>query len=126
VVVVEEKSNGAKNQFKTERLGLLTNMSVVVLINGGSASASEILAGAIRDDLYIKLVGEKTFGKGTIQEPEELEGGAGIHITTAKWLTPSGYWVNEKGLEPDIKIEDNLKTTEDEQLQKAIEVLNSQ
>ncbi len=126
VVVIEERSDGAKNPFKTDRLGLLTNMSVVVLINGGSASASEILAGAIRDIQHIKLVGEKSFGKGTIQEPEELDGGAGLHITTAKWLTPSGYWVNEKGLEPDVKIEDNLETTEDEQLQKAIEVLNSQ
>lgn len=125
VAVIEEKSDGAKNQFKTERVGLLTNMSVAVIINGGSASASEILAGALRDIQHIKLVGEKSFGKGTIQEPEELGGGAGLHITTAKWLTPSGYWVNEKGLEPDIKIEDNLKTTEDEQLQKAIELLNS-
>jgi carboxyl-terminal processing protease len=126
VAVIEEKSNGIRNEFKTERIGLLSNTKVVVLINGGSASASEILAGALRDGKNIKLIGEKTFGKGTIQEPDELPGGAGIHITTAKWLTPSGYWVNEKGLEPDFKVEDNVETTEDEQLQKAIEFLNSQ
>ncbi len=126
VAVIEEKSDGTRNGFKTERIGLFSNIKVVVLINGGSASASEILAGALRDNLHLKLIGEKSFGKGTIQEPDELSGGAGIHITTAKWLTPSGFWVNEKGLEPDIKIEDDVKTAEDEQLQKAIEVLNSQ
>jgi carboxyl-terminal processing protease len=126
VAVIEENSNGARDELKTERIGLLTNMKVVVLINGGSASASEILAGAMRDNSHIKLIGDKSFGKGTIQEPDDLGSGAGLHITVAKWLTPSGYWVNEKGLEPDIEIEDNAKTTEDEQLQKAIDVLNSQ
>lgn len=124
-VVTEEGGDKTQASYKVERVGLLQNMSVVVLINQGSASASEILAGALRDDKKIKLVGETSFGKGTIQEPEDLEGGSGIHITIAKWLTPSGYWVNEKGLEPDVKIEDDPKTTEDEQLQKAIETLNS-
>lgn len=125
VAVIEEKANGDKNEYKTTRLGLLTNMPVVVLINKGSASASEILAGALRDDKKVKLIGDTSFGKGTIQEPQQLDNGAGLHITIAKWLTPSGVWVNEKGLEPDVKIVDDPKTTEDEQLQKAIEVVKS-
>lgn len=125
VVVIEERGDGSKSEYKVERMGLLTNIPVVVLINEGSASASEILSGALRDIRKIKLVGEKSFGKGTIQEPAQLDNGAGIHITVARWLTPSGYWVNEKGLEPDVEIEDDPKTSEDEQLQEAIKLLES-
>lgn len=122
-VVIEEEANGVRTEFKVESLGKLVNVPTVVLINQGSASASEILAGALRDVRGIKLVGEVTFGKGTIQEPRQVDGGAGLHITIARWLTPSGFWVNEKGLDPDIKIEDNTDTSEDEQLLKAIELL---
>ena len=123
VVVTEERGDGTKNEFEVERLGLLINMPTVVLINEGSASASEILAGALRDVRKVTLVGQKTFGKGTIQEPIEMEGGSGLHITIARWLTPNGTWVNEKGLEPDVNIEDDTNTPEDEQLDKAIELL---
>jgi carboxyl-terminal processing protease len=122
-VVVEQKGDGSRNDFVVERIGYLTNMPTIVLVNEGSASASEILAGALRDVRNIKLVGDKTFGKGTIQEPQELDSGSGLHITIAKWLTPSGTWVNEKGLEPDFAIEDDTTTTEDEQLLKAVEIL---
>jgi carboxyl-terminal processing protease len=123
VVVREERGDGTKNEFKVEKLGLLTHMPTVVLVNEGSASASEILAGALRDIAKVKLVGQKTFGKGTIQEPLEMEGGSGLHITIARWLTPNGTWVNEKGLEPDETVEDDAATLEDEQLDKAIELL---
>lgn len=123
VVVTEERSDGSKSEFKVERLGQLVDTPVIVIINEGSASASEILAGALRDIRKITLVGEKTFGKGTIQEPLQLEGGSGLHITIARWLTPSGFWVNEKGLEPDTLVEDDLDTSADEQLEKAIELL---
>lgn len=123
VVVSEERSDGTKSDFKVERIGLLLNTPLVVLVNGGSASASEILAGALKDVRGVKLVGEKTFGKGTIQEPLQLEGGSGLHITIARWITPSGFWVNEKGLTPDVVVEDDPDTEEDEQLEKAIELL---
>ena len=123
VVVIEERSDGTRNEYKAEKLGKLMKYKVVVLTNEGSASASEILAGALRDQRGIRLVGTKTFGKGTIQEPIEINGGSGLHITTARWLTPNGTWVNEKGLEPDVKIEDDEATVEDEQLLKAIEAL---
>ena len=123
VVVSEERSDGTKNDFKVERIGLLLNTPLVVLVNGGSASASEILAGALRDARGVQLVGEKTFGKGTIQEPLQLDGGSGLHITIARWLTPSGFWVNGEGLTPDFVVEDDPETAEDEQLEKAIELL---
>ncbi len=119
-VVVIEQSNKEKKEYKIDKMGRLRNRKLVVLINKGSASASEILAGALRDNKNVKLVGETSFGKGTIQEPEELENGVGLHITIAKWLTPSGYWVNEKGLKPDIEVVDNPDTEIDEQLEAAI------
>jgi len=123
LVVVEDRGTEVKKEFRTNRQGSFTGTPVVVLINGGSASASEILAGALRDERGVKLVGEKSFGKGTIQEPQELEGGSGLHITIARWLTPKGTWVNEKSLEPDVKIEDDPKTSQDEQLLEAIKLL---
>lgn len=123
VVVVEEKSNGDSTDFKVSRFGRFRNAPLVVLVNEGSASASEILAGALRDQRDATIVGETTFGKGTIQEPIQLNAGSGLHITTARWLTPSGFWVNEKGLRPDVIVEDDPGTSEDEQLQRAIDEL---
>ena len=122
-VVVIEKSNDIERDYKIERTGRLRNRKLVVLLNGGSASASEILAGALRDNKKIPLIGETSFGKGTIQEPIEMDGGVGLHVTIAKWLTPSSYWVNEKGLKPDVEVSDNPDTEVDEQLDAAIKSL---
>lgn len=131
-VVLQENASGQRTAFKVNRGGKLTKYPMVVLINKGSASASEIVAGALSDRGRAKLVGEKTFGKGTIQEAQDLEGGTGIHITVAKWLTPNGSWVNDtNGLEPDIMVEDKKEdsTGEDDdkkdiQLKKALELLD--
>jgi len=125
IAVIEENSGGRKENFKVEMLGRLRNQKTLVLINKGSASASEILAGALRDNKKIKLVGDVSFGKGTIQDSQQIDGGAGLHITIARWLTPSGFWVNEGGLVPDVKVEENTETEADEQLQKAIEMFNN-
>ncbi len=124
-IVLQENSQGEKTAFKVSRMGKLTKTPLVVLINKGSASASEIVAGALQDRKRARLVGEKSFGKGTIQEAEELPGNTGIHITVAKWLTPNNRWVNEtQGLEPDVKMEmDKEDPTEDLQLDKALELL---
>ena len=122
-VVVEETRTGGKRSYKVDRIGHLLDVDVIVLINGGSASASEILAGALRDDKKVQLVGETSFGKGTIQEPIQIEG-AGLHITTSRWLTPTEFWVHEKGLDPDVVVEDNRETTEDEQLDAALSLFN--
>ena len=130
-VVLQENNQGQRVSAQVNRQGKLTKIPVVVLINKGSASASEIVAGALQDRKRAQLVGEKSFGKGTIQTPEELEGGSGIHITIAKWLTPNGRWVNDtQGLEPDIIVEapkeelgvDN-ENQPDPQLDKALELL---
>jgi carboxyl-terminal processing protease len=123
-VVVIEDGGKIKNEFKTDRFGNFANKKTIILINGGSASASEILAGALSENKGYKLIGETTFGKGTIQEPLQLEKGSSLHITTAKWLTPKGTWVNDKGIEPDIVVEDKEDTTLDEQLQEAIKTLD--
>lgn len=125
VVVVEEYANGSKDEFFVEETGKLSREKIVVLINGGSASASEILAGALRDIKKTPIVGETSFGKGTVQDVKVLAGGTGLHITVARWLTPSGYWVDGNGLTPDIELPDNPETEEDEQLTRAIEVVNN-
>ena len=113
-----------KTTLYAQRQGVFVNLPIVVLINKGSASASEIVAGALRDNHRAKLVGETSFGKGTIQQAEDLGQGAGLHVTIAKWLTPNGTWVNGVGLTPDVSIGLNPKDpSEDTQLEKAIEVL---
>jgi len=125
IVVKQEDARGGIETYSVSQQGRLLNQPLVVLINQGSASSSEILAGALRDHGRAELVGQKTFGKGTIQEALDLGEGVGLHVTTAKWLLPSGQWVNEtEGIEPDVLIEDDKETEEiDEQLDKAIEVV---
>lgn len=121
VVVVQERGTGQRQEFVVDRSGSLTKVPLVILINKGSASASEIVAGALRDRKKVKLIGEKSFGKGTVQEAQDLPGNAGLHLTTAKWLTPLGTWVNEQGLTPDIDVSLNKdEPTHDLQLEKAI------
>lgn len=106
VVVIEEDKN-KKTEHKTSGKGTLKQSKVVVLINGGSASAAEILAAAIRDNDRGKLIGEKTFGKGTVQSYEALRGGSSVKITIANWLTPKGANINKDGVNPDIEIKES-------------------
>lgn len=104
----------------------LVEYPIVVLINQGSASAAEILAGALRDNRNIKLIGEKSFGKGSVQELADLSNGSSIKITIAKWLTPNGNSITDVGLEPDVKVEmtdEDYSAGKDPQLDKAIEIL---
>jgi carboxyl-terminal processing protease len=123
LVVVEEQSGGRDREFRVENIGRLRNENIVVLINSGSASASEIFSGALRDNENTPLVGQTSFGKGTIQEPHQVDGGAGLHITVARWLTPSGFWVNDGGIVPDVEVEDDTETSGDEQLIEAIKLI---
>lgn len=123
-VVIQESVGSGKQTYAVDRKGRLTDILLVVLINKGSASASEIVAGALKERGRAKVVGETSFGKGSVQEAQELAGGAGIHITTAKWLLPNGKWINGSGIEPDVKVEnDDTKPDEDIQLEKSIETL---
>jgi len=123
VVVQQEGASGVKETFSVNRQGKLTKIKLVILVNGGSASASEIVAGALQDYGRAKIVGEKTFGKGTIQEAQELEGGAGLHVTTARWLLPKGRSIDKEGIKPDVEVKDNPKTEVDEQLEKALKLV---
>lgn len=92
---------------------------VAILIDGGSASASEILAGALSERAGVKLYGETTFGKGSVQELVDLSDGSAVKITVAKWLTPNGRSISDVGIEPDFEIEDDPQTSKDETLEAA-------
>ncbi len=123
-VVTQTNSDGTKDTLKVNRKGQLTDIPMVVLINKGSASAAEIVAGALQDYKRAKIVGETSFGKGSVQSPQELKGGAGVHITTGKWLLPNGDWIHKKGITPDIEVKmETFEATGDAQLEKAIELL---
>jgi len=126
VVKQEQSQDGGVETFSVNRQGQLTGVPLVVLVNSGSASASEIVAGALQEKGRAEVVGEKTFGKGTIQEAEEFTGGAGLHITVARWLLPSGKAIDKEGITPDHEVKmDPEDQTKDPQLEKAIQILKS-
>lgn len=125
-VVSEQMGDGKKLDNKTDRNGRLTTMPLVILVNKGSASAAEILAGALQDYRKGKVVGEQSFGKGSVQQPEDFADGSGIHVTIAKWLRPSGDWIDKKGITPDIVLkyeEDPSDSARDNQMDKALDLL---
>ena len=127
LVVRQESTDSDIKDYNVTRNGKLLDIPLIILINKGSASASEIMAGALRDNKSTKLIGEQSFGKGSVQEAFDLKKGAGIHVTVSKWILPNGDWINKKGIKPDIIIENEIEegntiTKEtDKQLEKAIE-----
>ncbi len=121
--VVIQKGKYNEQAFSARGKSRLSGIPIEVLVNKGSASASEIVAGALRDRLDAKLIGEKTFGKGTVQDRQELSNGAGLHVTIAQWMLPEGEWIHETGIPVDIEVKQDPETEADEQLLKAIEVL---
>ncbi len=126
LVVIEDYGNGDQIEHRSKGYGSLEEIPTVVLINQGSASASEILAGALRDIRNIQIVGQKSFGKGSVQQLEKLRGDSSIKITVAKWLTPSGVCIAEEGISPDIEVEiteEDINEMNDSQLNKALELL---
>ncbi|WP_258831215.1 MULTISPECIES: S41 family peptidase [Peribacillus] len=102
ILQVEERS-GKKEVYKSENDGEL-KIPVVVLIDDGSASASEIVAAAVSESADIPLIGVKSFGKGTVQTAQDFEDGSNFKYTAAKWLTPEGNWIHKKGIKPDITV----------------------
>lgn len=127
VVVVKEKNDGEEKEYKTTDNSILDKLQTIILTNQGSASASEILAGALQDYKKAIILGEKTFGKGCVQKVEDLKGGSMLKLTIADWITPLGRRINDKGIDPDIKVEMTLKDYEQEkdpQMEKAIELIN--
>ncbi len=125
LVVKQQQSDGSAQTYSADRVGKLLSVPLVVLINGGTASASEILSGSLQVGGRAKLVGAQSFGKGSVQEAEDLPMGAGLHVTIARWLLSNGVWVNGTGLTPDYKVDnDSNDPTVDHQLDKAIQILN--
>ena len=129
-VIVSEDfgANQKANVMRSHGPRLFTDkLKFVVLVDGGSASASEILAGALREHGIATLIGEKTFGKGSVQELINVTDTTSLKVTVANWLTPNGTSISIKGIEPDIKVPFTIKDADakrDQQMDKAIEFLN--
>jgi carboxyl-terminal processing protease len=126
VVVTEEDSSGNRESLITSGGDKLSSLPIVVLINEGSASASEILAGALRDNRSTPIVGKKSFGKGSVQQLVNLKGGSSVKITIAKWMTPNGNYIMDTGINPDHEVDltrEDYENERDPQLEKALGVL---
>ncbi|MEK9153465.1 MAG: S41 family peptidase, partial [Patescibacteria group bacterium] len=131
VVTWQDFGTGQERKpYKSNGPSAFEKYQIVVLINNGSASASEIMAGALRDELGAKLIGEKSFGKGSVQEQINLSDKSSLKVTIAKWLTPKGASIDKEGLTPDIEVKEATSTDDgadgaDAVTQKAIEFLNN-
>ena len=124
IVSTLDKDGYKETQYSTAAVS--STQPIVVLINSGSASASEILSGAIKDNGRGFIVGKKSFGKGLVQEINKLPDGSALHITIQKYLTPNGTDIHKKGITPDYTVditEEDIKAERDPQLKKACEIL---
>jgi carboxyl-terminal processing protease len=123
VVVSEKHRDGSQNDFTAEATGAARDLPLVVLVNGSTASASEIVSGALQDRGRAVLVGQKTYGKGSVQNVVRLSDESSVHVTVAEWLTPKGRQITGKGLEPDVAVEltqDDVANGRDPQLDRAV------
>jgi carboxyl-terminal processing protease len=143
-VLRQEDAQGKRQDFPVEPDGQATDLPITVLVNRGTASAAEIFAGAIQDHQRGLVVGETTFGTGTVLEPFQLDDGSVLMLGTSQWLTPNGRLIRKQGIEPDITVKlplgtdllspaelkkmspGELSTSSDTQLLKALELLQTQ
>lgn len=126
-IVIEDFGNGNTNTIEAQPGAPLAGYPVAVLQNGGTASAAEILAGTLEDRLRAVTVGEKSFGKGSVQELETMDDGSLLKLTIAHWLTPNGRSIDGKGIEPSVPVpfdEKSRNTDADPQLDRALEILS--
>ena len=128
IVVIEESGDKSQKKMYTRGGDVASSIPTVVLINEGSASASEILAGALKDDRgnNVTLVGKKSFGKGSVQEFIEMPQGTAAKITVARWLTPNGTQINEQGIKPDTEVNftnEDYNSGKDPQFDEAIKIV---
>ena len=127
VVVKEQLVPPEFNEYQSTGKAELANIPTVVLVNQGSASASEILTGALQDWHLATVVGEQTFGKGSVQSVEDFSDGSAVKLTIAKWFTPKGRSIDKNGLKPDIEVKmtrDDTDKGRDPQLDRALELLS--
>ena len=121
-IMIEINKDNQKEEIKTKEDAIINeNFKIIVLENENSASASELLIAALKENEVAKIVGTRSFGKGVMQEIVPMSTGGALKVTIQEFTTPNGNKINKNGIEPNIKVEDDLKTEEDEQLQKAIE-----
>lgn len=128
VVAYQVDKDGKKTEYPVRPGGIATDIPMVVLVNKGSASASEILAGAIQDAGRGVIIGEETFGKGSVNRFHELSDGSALYVTFARWLTPKGHLIEGKGLLPDIEVtltDEDRQAGRDPQLDRALEYLKT-
>ncbi|MBU6389570.1 S41 family peptidase [Patescibacteria group bacterium] len=126
VAVIEKHRDGTEDKQQATNNPILTDVPMVVVVNGGSASASEIFSGAMRDYKRATLLGTQTFGKGSVQNLENLSNGGSIKVTIAKWFTPSGVGIDGKGLTPDVTVtlpDSVIPSTSDQQITAAIALI---
>lgn len=126
LILVEEFGEGREKRHRASSAGLAEDVPLVVLVDEGSASASEVIAGAISDRERGVLIGTTTYGKGTVQTWRSLSNGGGVRITIARWLTPDGRWIQDEGLEPDFHVampEAAADESADTQLEAAVDYL---
>jgi carboxyl-terminal processing protease len=126
LVLIERFKDGTERTYETPDKPVAPDIPMVVLVDGGSASASEIVAGALQDHERAVLIGEKTFGKGSVQLPHELSNGAEMRVTVARWFTPNDRAIHGEGLEPNIEVElteEDIEAELDPQLERAVEYL---
>jgi carboxyl-terminal processing protease len=126
VIMYERTSNGSEEVYRTKGRGILLDEPVAFLVNSGTASASEIVAGAIQDHERGIVIGTETLGKGSVQLVFDLSDGSSVHVTNAHWFTPNRREINSVGLTPDIVVEytdQDREQNRDPQLERAIEYL---
>jgi carboxyl-terminal processing protease len=129
IVLTEQNKNLDQNSYKSNGPSSFANTPIVILVNKGTASASEILTGALKDNRNILVIGETSFGKGLVQRVVTLDDGSNLKVTTAKWYTPNGTLIQDTGIKPDIEVElteDDYNNNKDPQLDRALEEITKQ